>query len=80
MKGLNSLWVRLSSTVVPRPSATSVSFAHSALETVRSAVTTTLLETGSVTQDVPGMVASCWSVVRALFRSASEFATTLAFA
>lgn len=59
---------------------TLASWAHSALETVRSAVTTTLLLAGSVAQDVPGMVASFLSVVRAPFSSAREFSTILALA
>lgn len=64
----------------PSASTTLVSLAHSAGETVRSAVTTTLLVPGSVAQDVPGMVASFLSVVRALFSSAREFSTILALA
>lgn len=66
--------------MAPSPSTTFVSLAHSASETVRSAVTTTLLVVGSVAQDVPGIVASCLSVPRALFSLAREFATTRALA
>lgn len=65
---------------MPSPSTTLVSLAHSALETVRSAVTTTLLVVGSVTQEVPGIVASCFSVAWALLSSAREFSTILALA
>lgn len=64
----------------PSPSTTSVSLASSALETVLSAVTTTLLVCGSVAHEVPGMVASFLSVVRALVSSATEFSTILAWA
>lgn len=79
-KGLYSPLVRLSSALAPRPSTTFVSLASSALETVRSAVTTTLLVVGSVAQAVPGMVASALRVVRALFSSAREFSTMRALA
>lgn len=72
--------MRWSSATEPSPSTTLVSLAHSPSETVRSAVTTTLLVVGSVTQDVPGMVASSARAVRALFSSAREFETTLAVA
>lgn len=70
--------MRWSSATEPSPSTTFVSLAHSAAETVRSAVTTTLLVVGSVTQDVPGTAASPASAVRALFSSAREFETILA--
>ncbi len=80
MKGLYSPFDLFSSAFAPSPSTTFVSVAHSALETVRSAVTTTLFVVGSVTQAVPGIVASAFSVLRALFSSEREFATTLALA
>lgn len=66
--------------MAPSPSTTLVSFAHSTSETVRSAVTTTLLVVGSVAQAVPGMLASCLRVPWALFSSAREFSTILALA
>lgn len=78
MKGLNSPAVFFSSAFAPRPFTTSWSFVRFAPLTVRSAVTTTLLVTGSVAQDVPGMVARSVRVCRAVFSSASVCSTILA--
>lgn len=78
MNGLNSPAVRLSSAFPPSSSTTAPSFCQASPLTVRSAVTTTLLLTGSTAHEVPGMVALPVRVCRADFSSASEFCTTLA--
>lgn len=78
MNGLNSPAVFLSSALAPSPSTTVLSLSQAAPSTVRSAVTTTLLLTGSTAHEVPGIVALVVRVCRADFSSASEFVTTFA--
>lgn len=78
MSGVNSPAVLLSSAVPPRPSTTVESFFQAAPSTVLSAVTRTLLLTGSTAQEVPGIVAFSVRACRADFSSAREFSTILA--
>ncbi|CAM5582439.1 hypothetical protein SCALM49S_01408 [Streptomyces californicus] len=62
----------------PRPSTTAESFFQAAPSTVLSAVTRTLLVTGSTAQEVPGMVALSVRVCRPTSAPAREFSTILA--